>query len=78
VVLSNIFFLSTNWKTNQGLGFAFFVEMSVEAREEAAKFELNGSKWMGNQYKFMKLTLKKNHSKTGESQCLGILSSKQI
>ena len=41
-------FFPTDWKTEQGLGFAF-VEMSVKVREAAAKFELNGSKWMGKQ-----------------------------
>lgn len=40
-------FLPTDWKTNQGLGFAF-VEMYVKAHEKEVKFALNGSTWMGN------------------------------
>jgi len=75
MVLSNIFSSLTNWKTNQGLGFAF-VEMSVKAREEAAKFELNGSKWMGNQLQIYEVN-SKNHSKQVKPM-LGNLSSKQI
>ena len=45
--IKHIFF-PTDWKTDKTLGFAF-VEMSIEAHESAARFELNGSKWMGNQ-----------------------------
>lgn len=48
-------FLPRDWKTNQGLGFAF-VEMSVKDREEAAMFELNGSKWMGNQLQIREIS----------------------
>jgi len=40
-------FFPTDWKTNQGLGFAF-VEMYVKAQEQRAKFELNGCPLMGN------------------------------
>jgi len=50
-------FLPTNWKKTKDL--ALLLEMSVKAQEEAAKFELNGSKWMAINCKFMKLTLKK-------------------
>jgi len=51
-------FLLTNWNTNQGFGFTF-VEMSVKAREEAAKFEPNGSKWMGNQLQIYEVSSQK-------------------
>lgn len=63
-------FLPTNWYTNQGLGFAF-VEISVKAREEAAKFELNGSKWMGNHLQIYKVSSQKQ-TQNRQSQCLGI------
>jgi len=67
MVLSNIFSSRQTGTQNQGLGFAF-VEMSVKAREEAAKFELNGSKWMGNQLQIYEVS-SKNKLKQ-ESQCL--------
>jgi len=49
--------------------------MSVKAREEAAKFELNGSKWMGNQLQIYEVNSQKNHSKQAKPM-LGNLSSK--
>jgi len=49
--------------------------MSVKAREEAAKFELNGSKWMGNQLQIYEVNSKKPLK---HKPMLGNLSSKQI
>jgi len=40
--------------------------MSVKAREEAAKFELNGSKWMGNQLQIYEVNSQKP-LKTGKA-----------
>jgi len=51
--------------------------MSVKAREEAAKFELNGSKWMGNQLQIYEVNSQKNHSKQAKPM-LGIWVLKQI
>jgi len=45
--------------------------MSVKAREEAAKFELNGSKWMGNQLQIYEVNSQKQ-TQNRQSQCLGI------
>lgn len=61
-------FLPTDWKTNQVLGFAF-VEMSVKAREEAAKFELNGSKWMGNQLQISEVS-SQDHTQNRQGRSL--------
>jgi len=40
--------------------------MSVKGNEEAAKFELNGSKWMGNQLQIYEVS-SQNKSKTGKT-----------
>lgn len=41
-------FYPTDWKTGQGLGFAF-IEMFVKEHEETAKLDMNDFQLMGNQ-----------------------------
>lgn len=41
-------FYPTDWRSGQGLGFAF-VEMSIKAHEETVKLDMNSFQWMGNQ-----------------------------
>ena len=41
-------FYPTDWRSGQGLGFAF-IEMSVKVQEETAKLDMNGFQLMGNQ-----------------------------
>lgn len=40
-------FYPTDWKSGQGLGFAF-IEMSVKAHEETASLDMNGFQLMGS------------------------------
>lgn len=63
-------FFPTDWKTDQALGFAF-VEMSVKAHEETAMFELNGSKWMGNQLHISEVS-SQEHTQNRQWRRLGI------
>ena len=39
-------FFPTDWKTGEGLGFAF-VEMSIKAQEEKAELNITASGWIG-------------------------------
>lgn len=65
-------FFPTNWKTEQGLGFAF-VEMSVKVPEEAAKFELNGSNWMGKQLQISEIDPQEDIQRQGISFVFGVI-----
>jgi RNA recognition motif-containing protein len=48
-------FLPRDWKTNLGLGFAF-IEIAVKSHEKAARSNLNGCQWMGDQLQISEIS----------------------